>query len=370
MISAGFRDSAEPTGFTSSPIIDLRLNQEDLRILGNAEGDNTGQAVFFCDLNGDDQSDIIIGAPLSSYPGRDKCGIVYILLSSDTLSAPVCLGSQRTDLKRIIGPDDPDTICDALALHSGLPKGRIKKAINCGAVWLHRSDAKSKRIRRATTHVQPGDRVSLYYDESILSQVPPRARCIRDLKAYSVWFKPANLMTQGTRFGDHGALIRQVERYFTPRRKIFLVHRLDRETSGLVIIAHDRRCAALLSEMFRSRKVQKTYQAWVLGNLGSMKSEGTIDLQLDTRRAVTHYALKQFDAQKNQSLVQITPVTGRRHQIRRHFDMIGHPVMGDPRYGRGNKNKSGLQLTAVGLAFECPLGKGSIKMMINRTDVK
>jgi tRNA pseudouridine32 synthase/23S rRNA pseudouridine746 synthase len=85
---------------------------------------------------------------------------------------------------------------------------------------------------------------------------------------------------------------------------------------------------------------------------------------------VTHYALKLFDAQKNQSLVQVTPVTGRRHQIRRHFDMIGHPVMGDPRYGSGNKNKSGLQLSAIGLAFECPLGKGTIKIMIDRTDLR
>lgn len=277
---------------------------------------------------------------------------------------------QIIQLKRTIGSNDPDTICDVLALHSGLSKVRIKKAINCGAVWLHRSNAKSKRIRRATTRVEQGDRVLLYYDESILSQIPPCARCIRDMKAYSVWFKPTNLMTQGTRFGDHVALTRQVERYFTPRRKVFLVHRLDRETSGLVIMAHNRRSAALLSEMFRSRKVEKTYEAWVLGDLGSTKSAGTIDLQLEARRAVTHYALKRFDPQKNQSLVQITPVTGRRHQIRRHFDMIGHPVMGDPRYGRGNKNKSGLQLTAVGLAFECPLGNGSINIMMDRTDAK
>jgi tRNA pseudouridine32 synthase/23S rRNA pseudouridine746 synthase len=277
---------------------------------------------------------------------------------------------QIIQLKRVIGPGDPNNICDVLALHSGLAKGRIKKAMNCGAVWLRRSDAKSKRIRRATTRVKPGDRVSLYYDESILSQVPPCARCIRDLKDYSVWFKPANLMTQGTRFGDHGALTRQVERHFTPQRKVFLVHRLDRETSGLVIIAHNRRSAALLSKMFRSRMVEKTYQAWVLGDPGSTGSERTIDLQLDARRAVTRYATKQFDDQKNKSLVQITPVTGRRHQIRRHFDMIGHPVIGDPRYGTGNKNKSGLQLTAIGLAFECPLGNGSIKIRIDYADAK
>jgi tRNA pseudouridine32 synthase/23S rRNA pseudouridine746 synthase len=277
---------------------------------------------------------------------------------------------QIIQLKRIIGPDDPDTICDALALHSGLAKGRIKRALNCGAVWLDRAGARSRRIRRATARVKQGDCVWLYYDESILSHVPPVARCIRDLKAYSVWLKPANLMTQGTRFGDHGALTRQVERHFSPRRKLFLVHRLDRETAGLVIVAHNRRCAALLSEMFRLRKVRKTYLAWVLGNPGSTERRGTIDRQLDAQPAVTHYALKQYDARKNQSLVQVTPVTGRRHQIRRHFNMIGHPVMGDPRYGSGNKNRSGLALTAVGLAFECPLGKGTIDLKIDGADIK
>jgi tRNA pseudouridine32 synthase/23S rRNA pseudouridine746 synthase len=46
--------------------------------------------------------------------------------------------------------------------------------------------------------------------------------------------------------------------------------------------------------------------------------------------------------------------SGRKHQIRRHFDMIGHPVMGDPRYGKGNKNAEGLQLLATSLKFKCP----------------
>jgi tRNA pseudouridine32 synthase/23S rRNA pseudouridine746 synthase len=50
--------------------------------------------------------------------------------------------------------------------------------------------------------------------------------------------------------------------------------------------------------------------------------------------------------------------------------MIGHPVMGDPRYGSGNKNRSGLALTAVGLAFECPLGKGTIDLKIDGADIK
>ena len=52
--------------------------------------------------------------------------------------------------------------------------------------------------------------------------------------------------------------------------------------------------------------------------------------------------------------MRIVIATGRKHQIRRHFDMIGHPVMGDPRYWQNNKNSTGLQLIATGLEFQCP----------------
>ena len=57
--------------------------------------------------------------------------------------------------------------------------------------------------------------------------------------------------------------------------------------------------------------------------------------------------------------------SGRHHQIRRHFDLIGFPVIGDPRYGMNNKNKKGMRLVAYALAFECPLGNGSVHVEID-----
>lgn len=274
---------------------------------------------------------------------------------------------EAIQLKHIVVPDDPAILCDVLALHSGLSKRCIKKAMTCGAAWKARPGAKLRRVRRATARVQSGDRVALYYDGSILNRVPPTARCVRDFQAYSIWFKPVNLMTQGSRFGDHASLIRQVEHFFTPRRKAYPVHRLDRETSGLLLVAHTTGAAARLSRLFAGRKIQKTYRAWVLGDLRSKGATGTIDRHLDKRRAVTHYDILIFDNRLNRSLVQVTPVTGRRHQIRRHFDVIGHPVVGDPRYGSGNKNESGLQLIACGLSFVCPLGNGPVSVSIDGT---
>ena len=76
---------------------------------------------------------------------------------------------------------------------------------------------------------------------------------------------------------------------------------------------------------------------------------GRIDLPLDGRAATT-----------DTSLVDVVMRTGRRHQLRRHFAMVGFPVMGDPRYGENNKNTDGLKLTAGGLEFTCPFSGRSM----------
>ncbi len=70
--------------------------------------------------------------------------------------------------------------------------------------------------------------------------------------------------------------------------------------------------------------------------------------------AVTRYRAVCYEAALDRTVVEIRLETGRRHQLRRHFDAIGHPVLGDPRYGDGNQDPSGLQLWASSLAFTCP----------------
>ena len=73
------------------------------------------------------------------------------------------------------------------------------------------------------------------------------------------------------------------------------------------------------------------------------------------------YETVSYDPERNTSVVDVTIKTGRFHQIRRHFDMIGFPVMGDPRYGTGNKNSSGMKLEAVSLEFRCPFGRQQVR---------
>ena len=263
------------------------------------------------------------------------------------------------------GPGCPDTACDALAARTGLSKSSIKQAMIKGAVWLCRSKSKPRRIRKATTILKAGDTLQLYYDPTILAVSPPIADCVRDLGRYTIWFKPAGLLTQGTRYGDHCSLVRQVEQYFKMKRNVFLVHRIDREASGLVILAHNQPAAAKISSLFRKNRIEKEYAVWVRGDLTQSPSNGRIDLDLDGKTALTRFRFIRYDPDKDRTLVHAQIHTGRLHQIRRHFSHIGFPVMGDPRYGRGNHCPEGLQLVAFRIALDCPFGNGRIEAKIN-----
>ncbi|MDD5759354.1 MAG: RluA family pseudouridine synthase [Desulfobulbaceae bacterium] len=256
------------------------------------------------------------------------------------------------------------TLADFLAGQSGLPKARLKDCMSKGGVWVQRAGGKVLRNRKAKTGLHAGDRVFLYYDESILGIKPFMPRLLADHVDYSVWDKPAGLLAQGTQFGDHCSLLRLAQLYFSPVRDAFLIHRLDREASGLMVIAHSKGAAAALSRIFQSRLVRKQYVITVLG--GWQKAQGCICLPLDGKEAVTEYQLLGQSSLCSSppegngtgitiSRLLITLQTGRLHQIRRHFAMQGFPVMGDPKYGVGNQNETGLALRAVRLAFECPL---------------
>ena len=251
---------------------------------------------------------------------------------------------------------DPDELAlSALARISLLSKGRIKDAMAKGAVWLKRG-SKTKRLRRATFKPSPGDELSLYYNPEVLALTPPQAELLADEKHYSVWIKPAGLLAQGSQEGDHCSLLRQAE--LKLQRDVFLVHRLDREAAGLMLIAHTGKAAAALSALFAAadgeQRISKFYQVEVVGQL---PEQGEIALPLDNKTALTRYTRLQYDPSRNRSAAKVQLISGRKHQIRRHFAESGFPVIGDPAYGSNNKDARGLHLFAVELAFVCPLTK-------------
>lgn len=265
---------------------------------------------------------------------------------------------QRTDkivFKAIISSGQAGgPVSDFLSQQTGISKAKVKDAMNKGAVWLTKKNGKMKRLRRATRSLIQSDQLELYYDEKTLALQPPVAVCLNDQKHYSVWYKPVGLLAQGTQYGDHCSLMRQAELYFRSLREMFLVHRLDREASGVMLLAHTKEAAAKLSGLFQKNLVTKKYLVEVRGNLTQKILDKTIDLTLDGKTSLTEFAVKLFNPDTNTSIVDVFIKTGRLHQIRRHFDMIGFPVIGDPRYGSGNKNTEGMKLSAVSLSFRCP----------------
>jgi 23S rRNA pseudouridine955/2504/2580 synthase len=139
-----------------------------------------------------------------------------------------------------------------------------------------------------------------------------------------------------------------------------VAHRLDRETSGVVIVAKRRPAMRKLAKAFEERAVSKRYLALLGGELGA--DEGEIDSPLRdlerperTQEAATPYRVEQRF--KSATLISCSPRTGRKHQIRRHFLSIGHPVLGDARTNRQALDSWGLRrlfLHAQSLSFPHP----------------
>ncbi|MBI4371445.1 MAG: RNA pseudouridine synthase [Elusimicrobia bacterium] len=123
-------------------------------------------------------------------------------------------------------------------------------------------------------------------------------------------------------------------------RKLFVAHRLDREASGLLIFAKDAQTHRLLCAEFEARRAAKAYLAAVAGVLNGagvcdqpLREFGSGRVAPDPRgkRARTRWRAER--ALRGATLLRVEPITGRRHQIRAHLCALGHPILGDPRYG-------------------------------------
>lgn len=253
---------------------------------------------------------------------------------------------------------------DFLLDNVDLSKSRLKDVMNKGAVWLKRGKEPRQRLRRAMTDLKIGDILEFFYDEQLLSMNAPKLVPIADQTQYSVWNKPAGMVIEGTDWSDHASLLRVVSLHFRPAREALLVHRLDRESSGLVLFAHDKKAAAALSDVFRAGEMEMQYRIEVRGNLSDYAKVGEISHPLDAHDAVTRFRMVRYSVEKNFTVVDVWLGTGRKHQIRRHFEHIGYPVMGDPKYGQNNKNQTGLKLQAVTLSFTCPIAHKPVTFSI------
>ena len=188
--------------------------------------------------------------------------------------------------------------------------------------------------------------------------------------------KPAGMLVQGDKTGDT-PLVEEGKIYIKKKYKkpgeVFLgvVHRLDRPVSGVLVLARTSKALSRMNELFREDEVKKTY--WALVRQRPPETEGSLThwLAKDTVRNITkaynkpakggkeatlHYKL--LAVNNGFSLLEVTPVTGRPHQIRVQLASMGCPIRGDVKYGFDSPNKDGnISLHARRLEFMHPVQK-------------
>jgi tRNA pseudouridine32 synthase/23S rRNA pseudouridine746 synthase len=252
----------------------------------------------------------------------------------------------------------------ALGEHCNLSKAQIKDAITKGALWLTKGKS-TQRLRRLKKTLNKGDELHFYYNETVINQVPPEALLIEDMQDYSVWYKPYNMLSQGSKWSDHCTVARWAQTHLTPERPAFIVHRLDRAATGLIIVAHTKKAAQYFSKMFEQHNLEKHYVILVHGNHTQRQQPDVIDTNVDSKTALSTFTCVEYNKTHDVSLVNVKIDSGRKHQIRIHSASIGMPVVGDRLHGNVklddvlntmSKNTAlDLQLCAFSLSFHCPV---------------
>jgi 23S rRNA pseudouridine955/2504/2580 synthase len=220
------------------------------------------------------------------------------------------------------------------------PIGYIRKVFRKNGIRLNGQRAKPGDLIRG------GDRIQLYipFEQEVktASKSSGKLAVTFEDESLLVINKPAGLAVhEGRTISKRESVLGILENQYRDRGiKPQLVHRLDRDTSGLLLVAKNQQTAAELERSFETREVEKEYQCLVVGRLAN--NSGAIDFPLPGRdgnpvRALTRFRIvKRFS---EVSLVRVTIETGRLHQIRLHFAMLGHPVVMDDQHGDFGFNK-------------------------------
>ena len=226
-----------------------------------------------------------------------------------------------------------------------IPHSLIEKLIRRNKVKVNKKKIKS------SYRLQTGDLIEIY-DISKLKPVDKKEKIkylpkkkeigayddyvIEDNENFIVINKPTGIPVQsGTKSFKNIIDILKNSTYFE-NSKPFIVHRLDKETSGVLIIAKNRKYAQLLTSLFRIRKIHKTYLAIVSGKIDkSIKVMKDDLIYYENNKKISQKAVSNFKVIKSNedfSYLELNPITGRKHQLRKQLLKIGCPIIGDDKY--------------------------------------
>jgi 23S rRNA pseudouridine955/2504/2580 synthase len=240
-----------------------------------------------------------------------------------------------------IGPNDHCRRLESF-LRAILPASTLaypRKLIKSGAVKLN------EKVAVPDTFLTIGDCVTIKESAALtalLSDADPALDILYEDDQIAIVNKPSGLAMHRTAELESD-LVEQGMAFMARRKtvcKLYPVNRLDRSTSGTVILAKSSSAAGMFGRQVKESGLDKLYLALVLGR---PDESGVISEPLDGKESETRYRILAGGGEL--SLLAVTPISGRMHQIRRHLEMIGHPVLGDKRYGGGeNPGTEGFSL--------------------------
>ena len=236
-----------------------------------------------------------------------------------------------------------------------VPQGLIEKSLRAGKIKLNKKKIKS------STKLSTNDVINVYnvdFKEKTTEKkinFQPTNKVVKenedliidDNENFIVVNKESGIAVQGGTKSKKNLIDIFSKSKIFENSKPYSVHRLDKDTSGVFIIAKNRDSAKLFTSLFRLRKIHKTYLAICYGEIN--KDKGIFDQDLiryDGNKKVIESSkttYKVIDKNSNCSLLEMNPITGRKHQLRKQLSIIGHPVYGDDKYtfdkGLKTKNK-------------------------------
>ncbi len=202
---------------------------------------------------------------------------------------------------------------------AGLSRRKARAVIDVGGVFVDKT-----RVKIAGRQVREGQKIEVNVGGAVEQTQTLSAALVHLDDQVIIVDKPAGLVTAPTPESDRGDLLDQLQHQYG---EVYLVHRIDLPTSGLLVFARTREANKRLGEAFKAHDVEREYRAVVAGAI----ADQTIDRPIGDRRAVTH--VRALEALDGATLVACTLETGRTHQIRIHLAGLTHPVLGDTQHG-------------------------------------